>query len=123
MKIRCYLGVFWLVFLLPFARAADRSVYILQFPPDQDVSLNLYRTGVAAKMEGAADVKHRFKKAKERTTRVELSMKGAPPPSDLKPEFQAYVAWAVDAKGGFTRLGQIAGKESRWKRSCNPSAS
>jgi hypothetical protein len=112
MIIRRYLCVLSLVFLsVSAAYAADRTVYVLQFPPDQDVSLNLYRTGATDKIEGSADVKHHFKKTKSRTTRVELTVKGAPAPSSLKPELQAYIAWAVDAKGGFTRLGLLAGKE------------
>src|SRR5208282_1415820 len=111
MKIRCCLGVLFVALLLPSAAlAADRTVYVLQFPPDQDVSLVLYRTGVTEKIEGTADVRHRFRKAKERTTTVEISIKGAPAPSDLKPGLQAYVVWAVDAKGGFTRLGVMGGK-------------
>src|ERR1039458_344131 len=112
MRIRGYLYLLSVALLVPsFAQAADRTVYVLQFPPDQDISLVLYRTGVVPKIEGTADVKHRFKKARQRTTSVEISMHGAPAPSDVKPEFKAYVAWAVDAKGGLTRLGQIAGKE------------
>ena len=112
MRIRGYLFVLCMALLWgSLAQAADRTVYVLQFPPDQDVSLNLYRTGVAQKIEGTAEVRHRFKKAKERTTSVEITMHGAPAPSDVKPEFKAYVAWAVDAKGGLSRLGQIAGKE------------
>jgi hypothetical protein len=111
MRIRGYICVLSLALLLPsLARAADRTVYVLQFPPDQVVSLNLYRTGVVERMEGSAEVRHRFKKTKERTTSVEIFMKGAPPPSDVKPEFQAYIAWAVDAKGGFTRLGLFPNK-------------
>jgi len=111
MKIRGYHWVLSLALLLPsLAQAADRTVYVLQFPPDQVVSLNLYRTGVVEKIEGAAEVRHRFKKTKERTTSVEISMKGAPPPSDVKPGLTAYVAWAVDAKGALTRLGLFANK-------------
>jgi hypothetical protein len=112
MRIRGYVLALSMFLLLPaLARAADRTVYVLQFPPDQDISLNLYRTGAVAKIEGTADVKHRFKKARQRTTSVEISMHGAPAPAELKPEFTAYVAWTVDAKGKLTRLGQIAGKE------------
>jgi hypothetical protein len=106
MRIRGYFCVLSLALLLPsLAQAADRFVYVLQFPPDQDISLNLYRTGAVERIEGTADVRHRFKKAKQRTTSVEISLKGEPAPSSVKPEYQAYVAWAVDAKGGLTRLG------------------
>jgi hypothetical protein len=110
MRIRGYICVLSLALLLASLAQADRTVYVLQFPPDQDISLNLYRTGAVEKIEGTADVKHRFKKAKERTTSVEITLH-APAPSDVKPEFKAYVAWAVDAKGALSRLGQIAGKE------------
>lgn len=93
--------------LLPFvAAAADRTVVVLQFPPDQKVGLSFYRTGAVEKIDGTAEVRRSFKKSN--STKVEVSIKDAPAPSSVKPEYQAYVAWAVDAKGGFTRLGAIS---------------
>ncbi|GEM_PF-3809311 len=112
MKLRASLGLL-AVLCVGAVVNADRSVYVLQFPPDQDVSLVLYRTGVLDHIEATADVKHKFKKTRNRTTSVEISVHNLPAPSDVKPEFKVWVAWAVDAKGGFTRLGLIAGKEMK----------
>lgn len=90
------------------ASAADRTVMVLQFPPDQKVALELYRTSAVNKIDGSAEVRRQFKKADKRVTRVEISIKDAPSPSSIKPEYQAYVAWAVNEKGALTRLGAIS---------------
>lgn len=85
--------------------AADRTVLVLQFPPDFKVSLNLFRTGAVDKIEGSAEVKRN--KDNKQPTRVNVSMKDAPAPSSIKPEYQAYVVWAIDGKAKFVNLGTI----------------
>ena len=85
---------------------ADRTVLILQFPPDQRVSLTLYKTGAIDKIEGEAEVKYEFKGS--RTSKINVAIKDAPAPSSIKPEYQAYVVWTVDAKGNLVNIGAIS---------------
>jgi hypothetical protein len=88
------------------ALAADRTILILQFPPDFKVALNLFRTGAVEKIDGSAEVKR--SKDNKQPTRVEVSIKDAPAPSSVKPEYQAYVVWVIDAKANFSNLGTIS---------------
>ena len=85
---------------------ADRTILILQFPPDFKVDLNLFRTGAVERIDGSAEVKRN--KDNKKPTRVEVSIKDAPAPSSVKPEYQAYVVWAIDGKANFVNLGTIS---------------
>ena len=85
------------------AYAADRSVLVLQYPPEIKVPLTLFRTGVLDKIDGEAEIRREFKH--EKTTKVSVTIKNVPAPSSVKPEYTTYVVWAVDEKGGFTKFG------------------
>jgi len=98
--------IFASCFLISALCAADRTILILQFPPDLKIALNLFRTGAIEKIDGAAEVKRNADNKKP--TRVNVSIKDAPAPSSVKPDFQAYVVWAIDGKANFTNLGTIS---------------
>lgn len=95
------------------AVAAERFVMVLQYPPDQKVLLTLYRTGAIERIEGEAEIKREFKH--DRITKVAITIKDTTPPPDVKPGYASYVAWLVDAKGGFTRVGAFEGKEVKFE--------
>ena len=92
----CAVGLCW----------ADRTILILQFPPDFKVALNLFRTGAVDKIDGSAEVKRN--KDNKQPTHVVVSIKDAPAPSSVRPEYQAYVVWAIDGKANFVNLGTIS---------------
>ena len=95
-------SVLLLILAVSFLVAQDgRFILAHQYPPDQRVTLPFFRTGALDKIDGEATV-HRKK-----TVRVKMELKDAPAPSSVKPEYRAYVLWAVGPKGEFVKLGEI----------------
>ncbi len=79
--------------------AGKRFVLVIQYPFDQKIKLPLFRTGALEKVDGEATVR------RKKSTVVEVELADAPQPSSVKPEYQAYVLWAVEANGNLVNLG------------------
>ena len=115
------IGVRGLIFvLLPFAFCAlpfafsqtpaqGRFVLAVQYPPEQKIEMPFFRTGAVDKLDANGWVR-RPKPRVSAPTKLEVSLKDAPAPSSVKPEYQAYVLWAVTEKGEFVKLGPLGGK-------------
>jgi hypothetical protein len=83
----------------------QRMVQAVQYPYDQKVKFDhLFPTGRIKDISGSAEVLR-----KKENVRVQVDI-DAPPASQLKPEYQGYVAWAVARNGEFTNLGSIEPK-------------
>ena len=107
---------FRFLFLLPFAfcflpfafsqAPQGRSVLAVQYPPELKIVMPFFRTGVLDKIDAEGEVKRSKPRAKP-SVKVEVDLKGAPSPSSVKPEYQAYVLWAVTEKAEFVKLGVL----------------
>lgn len=84
----------------------QRFVLVIQFPYDQKVKLPFYRTGAVEKIDGEATV------VRKGSTRVKAKLADAPEPSTIRPEYRAYVLWAVGSKGNFVNLGTLGTSEA-----------
>lgn len=82
-----------------------RMVQAVQFPYDLKVKFTLFPTGRAKGVGGSAEVRRR-KKGIE----VEVNLEEAPPASEIKPEYRAYVVWALTPAGKFVSLGSLERK-------------
>ncbi len=86
---------------------ARRFILLIQFPYDQKVKLPLYRTGALERIEGQATV------LRKKVTRLTVELENAPAPSSVKPEYKAFVLWAVERNGNPVNLGAIEKGASR----------
>ena len=91
------------------AAAQGRFVLAVQYSPEQKIEMPFFRTGAVDKLDANGWVR-RPKPRVSAPTKLEVSLKDAPSPSSVKPEYQAYVLWAVTEKAEFVKLGVISGK-------------
>jgi hypothetical protein len=97
--------------VLPFAfpqAPQGRYVLAVQYPPELKIKMPFFRTGAVSndKLDAEGEVR-RSKPREKPSVRVEVELKGAPPPSSVKPEYRGYVLWAVTEKAEFVKLGVL----------------
>jgi len=88
-----------------------RMVLAVQYPFEQKVEFNLFPTGRIPDLKGSAEVRRR-----KDAVHLKVELDG-PPPSQLKPEYRAYVVWAVTPAGRFHRLGTLTSGKLKTKTS------
>lgn len=95
-----------LPFAFPQPSPQGRYVLAVQYPPELKITMPFFRTGIADKLDAEGEVK-RSKPREKPSVKVQVELKDAPAPSSIKPEYQAYVLWAVNEKTEFVKLGVL----------------